>query len=151
MDLQAVDLVSCACCSTSSPCSTQVKSSLLRNHILTESPCTAQVDRSHIPESSMRIYSILSEQLQRVKQTIPAQQRRMADDLERRINSLFDALNCDTLSKSVLDQLNELTKAMEAHDREAALSIHVDLLTRGSQTDDIGLWMSSVKQLIMRL
>lgn len=99
----------------------------------------------------MRIYSILSEQLQRVKQTIPAQQRRMADDLERRINSLFDALNCDTLPKSVLDQLNELTKAMEAHDREAALSIHVDLLTRGSQTDDISLWMSSVKQLIIRL
>ncbi|KAI6026643.1 hypothetical protein BKA83DRAFT_95000 [Pisolithus microcarpus] len=114
-------------------------------------PKYPQGDRSHIPESSMRIYSILSEQLQRVKQTIPAQQRRMADDLERRINSLFDALNCDTLSKSVLDQLNELTKAMEAHDREAALSIHVDLLTRGSQTDDISLWMSSVKQLIIRL
>ncbi|KAI5981661.1 hypothetical protein EDC04DRAFT_2848364 [Pisolithus marmoratus] len=114
-------------------------------------PKYPQGDRSHIPESSMRIYSIVSEQLQRVKQTIPPQQKRMAEDLERRINGLFDALNCDTLSKSVIDQLNELTRAMEAHDREAALSIHVDLLTRGSQTDDIGLWMSSVKQLIMRL
>ncbi|KAI6121093.1 hypothetical protein F5141DRAFT_1087648 [Pisolithus sp. B1] len=103
-------------------------------------PKYPQGDRSHIPESSMRIYSILSEQLQRMKQTVP-----------RRINSLFDALNCDTLSKSVVDQLNELTKAMEAHDREAALSIHVDLLTRGSQTDDIGLWMSGIKQLITRL
>jgi protein transport protein SEC31 len=40
---------------------------------------------------------------------------------------------------------------MESHDRPAALAIHVDLLTRGSQTDDIGLWMSGVKQLIMRL
>ncbi|KAI6004420.1 hypothetical protein F5J12DRAFT_836728 [Pisolithus orientalis] len=114
-------------------------------------PKYPQGDRSHIPESSMQIYAILSEQLQRVKQTIPSHQRRMADDLERRINSLFDALNCDTLSKSVIDQLNELTKAMEAHDRDAALVIHVDLLTRGSQTDDIGLWMSSIKQLIMRL
>jgi protein transport protein SEC31 len=92
------------------------------------------------------------------------------DDLERRINPLFDALNCETLSKPVVDQLLVLTRgeplcislivrpdanrvgiAMESHDRPAALAIHVDLLTRGSQTDDIGLWMSGIKQLIMRL
>jgi protein transport protein SEC31 len=41
--------------------------------------------------------------------------------------------------------------AMEAHNRDAALAIHVDLLTKGSQTDDIGLWMSGLKQLIMRM
>ena len=41
--------------------------------------------------------------------------------------------------------------AMDAHDREASMSIHMDLLTRGSLTDDIGLWMSGVKQLIVRL
>ena len=41
--------------------------------------------------------------------------------------------------------------AMEARDRPAALAIHVDLLTCGLQTDDIGLWMSGIKQLIMRL
>lgn len=40
---------------------------------------------------------------------------------------------------------------MEAHNRDAALAIHVDLLTKGSQTDDIGLWMSGLKQLIMRM
>ena len=41
--------------------------------------------------------------------------------------------------------------AMENRDRPAALAIHVDLLTRGSLTDDIGLWMSGIKQLILRL
>ena len=41
--------------------------------------------------------------------------------------------------------------AMEACDRPAALAIFVDLLIRGLQTDDIGLWMSGIKQLIMRL
>lgn len=86
-----------------------------------------------------------------MKQTTQPQQRRMADDLERRINSLFDALNCETLSKPVVDQLLVLARAMEAHDRDVALSIHVDLLTRGSQTDDIGLWMSAIKQLIIRM
>ena len=40
---------------------------------------------------------------------------------------------------------------MEAHDREQAIAIHMDLLTRGSLTDDIGLWMSGIKQLIVRL
>lgn len=86
-----------------------------------------------------------------MRQTTPANQKRLVDDLERRINPLFDALNCETLSKPVVEQLVLLTRAMEARDRPAALAIHVDLLTRGSQTDDIGLWMSGIKQLIMRL
>lgn len=44
-----------------------------------------------------------------------------------------------------------LPPAMAAHDRDGALAIHVDLLTKGSLTDDIGLWMSGLKQLILRL
>lgn len=86
-----------------------------------------------------------------MKQTTPPQQKRLVDDLERRINPLFDALNCETLSKPVVEQLLVLVRAIENHDRPAALAIHVDLLRRGSVTDDIGLWMSGVKQLIMRL
>ena len=95
-------------------------------------------------------------------------QRRLVEDLERRINPLFDALNCETLSRPVAVQLGELTKgalffhgrvvnrvlkcitAMASHDRELALAIHVDMLTRTSG-EDIMLWMSGVKQLIMRL
>ena len=42
----------------------------------------------------------------------------------------------------------DILVAMEARNRPAALTVHVDLLTRGSQTDDIGLWMSGIKQLI---
>ena len=41
--------------------------------------------------------------------------------------------------------------AMEAHDRDGAMALHMDLLTTGALTDDIGLWMSGVKQLILRL
>jgi hypothetical protein len=40
---------------------------------------------------------------------------------------------------------------MRKHDRPAALAIRMELLTKGSQTDDIGLWTSGVKQLIMKL
>ncbi|KAL1685967.1 hypothetical protein GGG16DRAFT_65216 [Schizophyllum commune] len=108
-------------------------------------------DRSHIPESAQPIFNVVSGELNRMRQTTPPQQKRLVDDLERRINPLFDALNCETLSAPVVEQLLVLTRAMEARDRPAALAIHVDLLTRGSQTDDIGLWMSGIKQLIMRL
>jgi protein transport protein SEC31 len=94
---------------------------------------------------------VISRELERLKGSVPPSQKRQVDDLERRVNPLFDALNCETLSKPVVDQLLVLTRAIDAHDRPAALAIHVDLLTRGSQTDDIGLWMSGVKQLIMRL
>ncbi|KAJ7479966.1 hypothetical protein B0H11DRAFT_1863790 [Mycena galericulata] len=108
-------------------------------------------DRSHIPEAAQPAFTVISGLLEQVRQTTPPQQKRLVDDLERRINPLFDALNCETLSQPVVDQLLVLTRAMASHDRQAALAIHVDLLTRGSQTDDIGLWMSGVKQLIMRL
>ncbi|KAI8971291.1 hypothetical protein BD414DRAFT_540468 [Trametes punicea] len=108
-------------------------------------------DRSHIPDELRPIYQVISSQLEQLKQVTPPQQKRLVDDLERRINPLFDALNCETLSKPVCEQLLMLTRAMEAHDRETAMAIHMDLLTRGSLTDDIGLWMSGIKQLIIRL
>ncbi|KAG6916940.1 hypothetical protein DXG01_004627 [Tephrocybe rancida] len=108
-------------------------------------------DRSHIPEHALPAYNVILEHLNNMRQRTPPQQKRLVDDLERRINPLFDALNCETLSKPVVDQLLVLTRAMDAHDRPASLAIHVDLLTRGSVTDDIGLWMSGIKQLIMRL
>ena len=37
------------------------------------------------------------------------QQKRMVDDLERRVNLLFDALNCETLSEIVVEHLLALT------------------------------------------
>ena len=44
-----------------------------------------------------------------------------------------------------------LDAAIQTHDREGALAIHIDLLRTGSLTDDIGIWMAGVKQLIIRL
>ncbi|KAG8955500.1 protein transport protein S31 [Tulasnella sp. 419] len=108
-------------------------------------------DRSHIPDSVRPAYNVLLDALARLKQTTPPQQKRMADDTERRINALFDALNCETLSQGVQDQLLALTAAMARGDQQGALALHVDLLTKGSRTDDIGLWMAGIKLLIMRM
>lgn len=108
-------------------------------------------DRSHIPEHLRPVYAIIGEHLHHLKQTTPPQQKRVVDDIEKRLNLLFDALNCDTLPQTITDPLTEITRAMRAHDREAAASLHMELLTKGSQTDDIGFWMSGLKQLLMRL
>ena len=85
-------------------------------------------DRSHIPETSARAYNILLQEVTRLKQVQPVSencalwtgwrfnqaqwilQGRLADDTERRLNMLFDALNCGTLSDLVVDQLNDLTE-----------------------------------------
>ncbi|KAG8898035.1 protein transport protein S31 [Tulasnella sp. 403] len=108
-------------------------------------------DRSHIPDDAKPSFMILSEALNRFRQTTPPAQKRMVDDVERRVNVLFDALNCETVSKPILEQLHTLTQAMEQRDPQAALATHVDMLTRASATDDIALWMSGVKMLIMRM
>ncbi|KAG8707756.1 protein transport protein S31 [Ceratobasidium sp. 423] len=108
-------------------------------------------DREHIPDSDRIIFEVLSEHLGRLKQNTPPQQKRMVDDIEQRLNVLFDALNCESLSRPVVEQLLTLIQSMQANDAQGAIAIHDDLLTRGSRTDDIGLWMSGVKQLIIRM
>ncbi|KAF5344633.1 hypothetical protein D9756_011231 [Leucocoprinus leucothites] len=103
------------------------------------------------PDDVKPSFQVINEHLERLKQTTPPQQRRVAEDLDRRVNALFDALNCETLSKPVVEQLVVLTRAMAARDRPAALAMHVDLLTRGAPTDNITTWMPALKQLIMRM
>lgn len=53
------------------------------------------------------------------------------------------------VQRCVVSRVLKCSTAMANHDRELALAIHVDMLTRSSE--DITLWMSGVKQLIMRL
>lgn len=96
---------------------------------------TAPGDRSHIPEAARPAFTVISGLLEQVRQTTPVsirvfsftsqllisslfaqpQQKRLVDDLERRINPLFDALNCETLSQPVVDQLLVLTRGMTVY------------------------------------
>ncbi|CEL54598.1 hypothetical protein RSOLAG1IB_11686 [Rhizoctonia solani AG-1 IB] len=73
----------------------------------------------------------------------------MVDDIEHRFNMHFDALGCETLSRPVIEQLATLIQSMQAGDAQKTTPIQVDLPTRGSRTNDIGLWMSDVKHLII--
>jgi hypothetical protein len=71
---------------------------------------SAPGDRSHIPEHARPIFDVLTEHLNQMKQVTPPQQRRVVDDSERRIDSLFDSLNCETLPDSAVEQLLALVK-----------------------------------------
>jgi len=107
-----------------------------------------QGDRSHIPPGSQAIYNTLSGELSRVKQITPPQQKRFLDDTERRLNILFDQLNCDTVAADTLTQLAELVKAIAARNSQVALDLHVDMLTRATRSDDFSVWMTGIKQLV---
>lgn len=69
---------------------------------------TAPGDRSHIPEAQKPIFGCLSRELARLKSTSPPGQKRMVEDTERRLNILFDALNCGTLDEKLIGGLGQL-------------------------------------------
>ncbi|ORX35923.1 hypothetical protein BD324DRAFT_629551 [Kockovaella imperatae] len=104
-------------------------------------------DRSHIPAKSRAIYETLSAELTRVKQSnLPAHVKRIVDDTDRRLNILFDGLNNETVPDQAISQMTEISKAISRKDANAALAMHVDLLT--NSTGDMGSWTPGVKQLI---
>lgn len=86
-------------------------------------------DRSHIPLESQPIYQALANEIGRLQQITPPQQKRFLDDTERRLNVLFDDLNCETIPPAIVAQLGELVKAIAARDAQAALAMHVDMVS----------------------
>jgi len=85
--------------------------------------------------------------MQRVKSRAPASFKTQVDDAERRLNILFDHLNNDELLKpNTINDMIELSRAIQARDYEMARTIHLDILT--NRTDECGNWMVGVKRLI---
>ncbi|WAQ83462.1 hypothetical protein PtA15_3A833 [Puccinia triticina] len=108
-------------------------------------------DRSHIPEASKPIYVSLQRLMIQMKQGLPANQKKLVDDTERRLNVLFDALNCETVPASVIDELSDIVKAIEARNLQLALQLHVSLLTSGIKSDELTAYMPAIKMLITKL
>ncbi|KZT52640.1 hypothetical protein CALCODRAFT_81126 [Calocera cornea HHB12733] len=131
-------------------------------------------DRSHIPPSLQPIHQVFIRELEQMKATTPVspgptpatyaerkrrnadgiqqpQQKRVVDDTERRLSNLFDALNCETLSGPVVQQLQQLIGAVQARDLNSAMNIHVRLLTSGTASDNVAIWGPGIKQLLNRI
>ncbi|WWC86651.1 uncharacterized protein L201_001528 [Kwoniella dendrophila CBS 6074] len=104
-------------------------------------------DRSHIPQSARPIFETLSGELSNVKQkNFPPNVKKVVEDTERRLNILFDGLNNENVPKPAMDILNNISKAIAARDWNAALSMHVELLTGAS--GEMTTWVPGIKQLV---
>ncbi|KAG0147287.1 hypothetical protein CROQUDRAFT_91729 [Cronartium quercuum f. sp. fusiforme G11] len=108
-------------------------------------------DRSHIPEASKPIHVALARLMGQMRQSLPPNQKKLVDDTERRLNVLFDGLNCETVPATVVDELLEIVKAIESRNLQHALQLHISLLTSGVKSDELTTYMPAIKMLITRL
>lgn len=104
-------------------------------------------DRSHISEKSIQIYTSLDSLRQAVKPKIPERFLKHGEDMEKRLNFLFDHLNNDDLlSDEAIAELKKVCSALEAKDYATASQINVDFATHHS--DQTGKWYPGLKRLI---
>ncbi|CAH7678466.1 hypothetical protein BY996DRAFT_4633921 [Phakopsora pachyrhizi] len=110
-------------------------------------------DRSHIPEGSKQIYTSLQHLMNQMRKALSVypNQRKMVDDTERRLNVLFDALNCEIVPPAVVEELKDIVKAIESGNLQLALQLHVSLLTSGVKTEELTTYMPAIKMLINKL
>ncbi|KAJ2849576.1 protein transport protein S31 [Coemansia brasiliensis] len=104
-------------------------------------------DRSHLPAEWKPIVSALSGALDQAKQFSAPGQKRMVTDADRRLNQLFDLMNCDEIKmkdklKPVFDQL---VSNINSRQYPAALQCQAELMTINS---DIMSCLVGVKHLI---
>lgn len=104
-------------------------------------------DRSHIPEKSIQIYTSLDNLTQSVKPNVPERFSKHAEDMEKRLNFLYDHLNNDDLlSEEAISELKKVCSALEAKDYATATQLNVDFATNHS--DKTGKWYPGLKRLI---
>lgn len=107
-------------------------------------------DRSHIPESAKPIIATLTRELNRFKSITPPTQKRTIDDVDRRINLLFDLINCGTVDAKFMPGLHQLCQAIEARNQQAALGLHVQLAS-SSSGGDLSTVLVGIKLLISKM
>lgn len=105
-------------------------------------------NREHIPPASRPIFATLSKELQRLRQITPPQQIKIVNDCAKKLDILFDRLNCETLSEAAHSLLLEICRAIDAKRQPVALDLHIQLLTG---TNDATSYQSAVKLIIQRM
>lgn len=97
-------------------------------------------DRSHIPPNAQPLVDMLSQDMQRVAAKAPATFAPQVKDTQKRLNLLFDHLNNEELVQpSTIDQLLELSQAIQSKDYTLAQKLQVDI--QRDKTDECGNWM----------
>jgi protein transport protein SEC31 len=90
----------------------------------------------------MPIFEILSADMERVKARAPSSFKAQVDDAERRLSILFDHLNNEDLLKpNTVEDMVNLSRAIQNRDYETARTVHIDIMT--NRTEECGNWMVS--------
>ena len=107
-------------------------------------------DRTHVAPKAQPIVQVLTAELGRLRQVAPPGQHKMVSDTEKRLNLLFDMLNCGTLSDKSVDKVLEIVDAIKARDQQRALELHLGMLTGGG-AGDTGAFQAALKLVIQRM
>jgi protein transport protein SEC31 len=104
---------------------------------------SAAGDRSHIPPTSMPVFEILNNEMQRIKSRAPANYRAQVVDTEKRIGILFDHLNNQaTLKPDTIEEVKSIAQAIQSRQHDQATVQLTEMMT--TKTDEGSNWMVSV-------
>ncbi|WEJ96370.1 protein transport protein S31 [Yamadazyma tenuis] len=104
-------------------------------------------DRSHIPAESLPIYQVFSSAYEALKPNIPEKYAKHGEDMEKRLNILYDHLNnSELLSAGGIELLREISSKLEAKEYQAASTLVLSFAS--SFPEEVGHWHAGVKRLI---
>ncbi|TKA83197.1 hypothetical protein B0A55_00673 [Friedmanniomyces simplex] len=105
-------------------------------------------DRTHVPASARPIVDILTPEVQRIKSVAPQAFKPQVEDMEKRINILFDHLNNgDLLSEGTVERLVGISEAVGGKDWKRAEEVFGEM-QGGLGGQEGGVWVVGVKRLI---
>ncbi|TPX44564.1 hypothetical protein SeLEV6574_g04428 [Synchytrium endobioticum] len=108
-------------------------------------------DRSHILPQHMPILNGLGRLMGLMKQLPGPHGKRVAEDTEKRLNTLFDQLNNNDHKPEVTEKLVSLVSALDSKDFAASREIYSDVLARTTSALGLDLsWVPAIKRLIER-
>ena len=100
-------------------------------------------DRSHIPASAQPIVDILGPEVARIKSVAPAAFKPQVDDMEKRINILFDHLNNEELLKlDTVQTMVEISRCVQNKDWDRAQAEFTEMQKAKGESEG-GVWMVS--------
>ena len=100
-------------------------------------------DRSHIPARAQPIVDILTPECARIKSVAPQQYMPRVEDMEKRINILFDHLNNeDLLSEETVGQMVEICNVVQGREWDRAQALFKEMQAAKLESEGT-LWMVS--------
>jgi protein transport protein SEC31 len=100
-------------------------------------------DRSHVPANAQPIIDLLSPEVARIKAVAPQAFKPQVDDMDKRINILFDHLNNEELLKpDTVDQMVEISRAVAGKEWDRAQALFTEMQSAKLDTEGT-LWMVS--------